>query len=255
MSEAIDLNLEVQATHDLLAEALRKRIMLGGLPSGGRLPTERELALGLGVSRNTVRKAVRTLADEGLIWTERGRNGGSFVKLSPESALRRHGIATSWRQSIEDCYSFRLALEPLAARWAAGRASAAERTTLMKLVAEQPRDLAAYHQIDSGFHLLIARMARFELLEQTIGQARQGMFRELNTLWMSFGARTDGDDLEQFEGFGREHLPIAQAISERRPADAEAAMSTHLRHARRQFAQVLEEAVGGPVEGRKHSHD
>lgn len=237
------------ATHELLAQALRKRIALGGLPSDGRLPTERQLALGLGVSRNTVRTAVRTLAAEGLIRTERGRNGGSFVQLSGDGAQLRSGVAASWRQSIEDSYTFRIALEPLAARWAATRGSAADRATLVELVAEQPSDLAEYHQMDSQLHLLIAQMAGFELLEQTIGQARHEMFRELNTLWMSFESRPEEGGapvrgIEDFAGFRCEHLPVVQAIDEGRPDDAEAAMAAHLSVARDQFVQILNETAG-----------
>lgn len=251
MNDPTGLNLEGNTTHELLAQALRKRITLGGLPTDGRLPTERQLALGLGVSRNTVRTAVRTLAAEGLIRTERGRNGGSFVQSSPDGDRLRSRTAASWRQSIEDYYSVRLALEPLAARWAASRSTAAERATLMTLVAEHPGDLATYHQMDSRLHMFIAQIARFDLLEQAIGRARLEMFRELNTLWLSFGSRsaasdTPGDGIQHFEGFRCDHLPIVQAIDERRAEDAEAAMAHHLREARGQFAHVLKQTAGSP---------
>ncbi|MFE5683020.1 winged helix-turn-helix domain-containing protein [Streptomyces sp. NPDC056512] len=57
------------ASHAVVAEALRQRIALGGFGPGDRLPTERELSAAFGVGRNTVRQAVRELADEGLVTT------------------------------------------------------------------------------------------------------------------------------------------------------------------------------------------
>jgi DNA-binding FadR family transcriptional regulator len=56
---------ERRAAHEVLADGLRRRIMLGGFAFGSKLPAERELALGLGVSRNTARRAMRLVAAEG----------------------------------------------------------------------------------------------------------------------------------------------------------------------------------------------
>src|SRR5579863_1903827 len=131
MPDLPDLRLEQrEAASGALAGALRRRIMLGGFALGSKLPTERDLALGLGVSRNTVRQAMRILAAEGLISTSRGRNGGSVVEPPAVPPRSRREIATAWRQSIDDAYRFRLALEPLAARWAAERPTAPQRAGL-----------------------------------------------------------------------------------------------------------------------------
>ena len=62
-----------------IAEELRLRIATGRLSSGDRLPTERELAAQLGVSRMTVRHALSTLRDRGLLVPVPGRGGGTFV--------------------------------------------------------------------------------------------------------------------------------------------------------------------------------
>jgi GntR family phosphonate transport system transcriptional regulator len=65
-----------------IADALRDDITQGAYPPGQRLPTEIELATRFGVNRHTVRQAVSTLADEGLLSVEQGR--GTFV---PERLL------------------------------------------------------------------------------------------------------------------------------------------------------------------------
>ena len=249
MSDLADLSFEQrEAAPEALAGALRRRIMLGGFAIGGKLPTERDLALGLGVSRNTVRKAMRILATDGLISTSRGRNGGSVVQLPAVPSRGRRRIVAAWRQSIDDAYQFRLALEPLAARWAAERSAPKQRAELARLVHQDPADLASYHQLDSRFHLLIAKMARHDLLLESITRAREAMFREVNTLWMFFGPDRDrGTDQlappQAFRGFACEHTSIMRAIDDGDAEQASAAMTAHLQQARGQFAQLLDKVL------------
>jgi GntR family transcriptional regulator, transcriptional repressor for pyruvate dehydrogenase complex len=241
MPDLPDLSFEQRETaSQALAGALRRRIMLGGFTFGSKLPTERDLALGLGVSRNTVRQAIRILAADGLISTSRGRNGGSVVERPAVPPRCRREIAAAWRQSIDDAYRIRLALEPLAARWAAERSTAKERAELAGLVRQDSTDLASYHQLDSRFHLLIAEMARHDLLRESITRAREEMFREVNTLWMFFGPSSPG----VFGGFAGEHTPIMDAIGGGDAEQASAAMAAHLQHAREQFAQLLDTILG-----------
>lgn len=71
--------------YQVLAEELRGQILSGRLRPGERLPTEPQLCARSGVSRSTVREALRLLASQHLIVTTRGVTGGSFVaRPSPE---------------------------------------------------------------------------------------------------------------------------------------------------------------------------
>src|SRR4051794_41929928 len=63
----------------MLADELRADITSGRLQPGERLPPEPELCVRTGVSRSTVREALRLLASQHLIVTTRGVTGGSFV--------------------------------------------------------------------------------------------------------------------------------------------------------------------------------
>ena len=65
--------------YQVLADALRARILTGELQPGAKLPIEPELSHQYGVSRSTVREALRVLASQNLITTTRGVSGGSFV--------------------------------------------------------------------------------------------------------------------------------------------------------------------------------
>ena len=71
----------VRKSYEQVADQLRELIVTGRLPQGGRLPTETQLAADLGVSRATVREALRLLAAQGLIRTAKGQAGGSYVTL------------------------------------------------------------------------------------------------------------------------------------------------------------------------------
>src|SRR6478752_3304306 len=67
--------------YELVAERLRQRVVHGELQPGERLPNEAVLATDYGVSRATVREALRVLATQSLIRTSKGAGGGSYVTL------------------------------------------------------------------------------------------------------------------------------------------------------------------------------
>jgi len=72
-----------------IAAAIRDEIISGGLLVNARLPSEAELADHFGVSRPTVREALKRLAAQSLIRTQRGASGGAFVnKISFEELAR-----------------------------------------------------------------------------------------------------------------------------------------------------------------------
>src|SRR5256885_5687041 len=70
-----------------LADELREQITSGRLRPGQRLPTEPELCLRTGVSRSTVREALRLLSSQHLIVTTRGVTGGSYVARPTAASL------------------------------------------------------------------------------------------------------------------------------------------------------------------------
>jgi DNA-binding FadR family transcriptional regulator len=71
--------LSSQRSFEAVAAQIRALIHNGALRIGDRLPAERELALQLGVSRNTVREALRALENAGLLSLRKGVTGGAFV--------------------------------------------------------------------------------------------------------------------------------------------------------------------------------
>jgi DNA-binding FadR family transcriptional regulator len=138
---------------------LLQTIRLGVLQPGESLPPERELAARLGVSRDTVRDAIKSLSDAGYLVSRRGRYGGTFLAEElPTHTIDRPGVS---REEIDDALRLREILETGAARMAASRTlTATEREVLWSRVADvrdaTPED---YRRLDSRLHLAIAEAA------------------------------------------------------------------------------------------------
>ena len=161
--------ISVPKAADILADRLRDLILSGKVPEGEMLPTERELVAESGLSRSSVREALRVLEVEGLIVTRPGRAGGSTVKLpgsgsvarSIELFVKTHGIRLA---DLLDC---RLGVEPfLASRAAMNRTEEdlAAIKDLHRRFSESTRDLLTYKRLNLDWHLAVARASKNELL-------------------------------------------------------------------------------------------
>ena len=151
---------------------LLQTIRLGVLDPGASLPPERELAARLGVSRDTVREAIKSLADAGYLVSRRGRYGGTF--LADELPSPDGGGEEVTRAELDDALRLREILEVGAARMAAGRSlTAAERELLWSCLADvraaSPDD---YRRLDSRLHLAIAETAGSPSLVPLVAENR-----------------------------------------------------------------------------------
>ena len=108
-----------------IAVQIQQAIAEGQLRPGDRLPNERELCDTFGVSRPTLREAIRVLEATGVVEVRRGTSGGTFIKTpnsrqvstALEALLRFRGA------SIDDLAEFRANFEAETAQWAARRAT------------------------------------------------------------------------------------------------------------------------------------
>ena len=168
-SHALIRPVIVPKASDVLAERLRNLIVEGHFSPGDLLPTERDLVVEAGLSRTSVRDALRVLESEGLISTKAGRTGGSMVTLpgrasvarSVELFVRTHGIRLD---SLLEC---RVAVEPTLARLAAIKrteAQLAEMTEIHRQFVASVDDVVDYKRINLDWHLAIARASGNEPL-------------------------------------------------------------------------------------------
>jgi GntR family transcriptional regulator, transcriptional repressor for pyruvate dehydrogenase complex len=164
-------NATQHRAHGVVLEQIFDQILRGSLRKGDRLPSEREIAAQMGVSRTSVRAALEILKEAGVVEITTGRRGGA--RLASESiASILMGIPREMnRRQMTAFYEARNILETSAAALAALRATPAqieemERTMkeMEKLVAETPGDNEAYYSIDIHFHRLVVQSAGNEAL-------------------------------------------------------------------------------------------
>lgn len=196
-----------------IAKAIRDAIISGALPVDERLPSEAELAEQFEVSRPTVREALKRLAAQSLIRTQRGATGGAFVKrLRFEDAYGQQITTSTLLLSMNEV-SFATACE---ARYALERACAplsAQRRTadhLATMRAEAHRQAQpgltdeAFCASDVAFHRALVDAAGNPVLSYQLAGAVEAMQPLMNMI--TFSAR----DRERIIGL---HEAIADAIA------------------------------------------
>lgn len=150
---------------DTATEAIRAEIISGRFAVGSRLPNEATLSATLGVSRGTVREAVRVLASQGLLEVLQG--SGTYVRSAADS---RRTLDAARHASLRDRFEARCALDVEAARLAARRAGPATIAQLRALLAQRGSsdagDRESFIARDLAFHkAVIAASANRALIE------------------------------------------------------------------------------------------
>lgn len=158
---------------DRLSVDLERLILDGKLEPGERLPPERELAEMLGVSRVSIREALRELENRGLIDRRPGR--GTIVLKPGERASVAEAVITKVGElnpELRDIMELRAIIEPPIARITATRATPRDLAQLRELVEamEAESDSARYAELDRAFHQSIAQYAHNPLLELIFSQ-------------------------------------------------------------------------------------
>ncbi|GAA3742143.1 FCD domain-containing protein [Leifsonia bigeumensis] len=166
---------------------LLQTIRLGIVAPGSALPSERDLALRFSVSRDTVREAIRSLADAGFLVSRRGRYGGTFVSDTlPLGTLGITGIvqSTPTAADIDDVLGLREILELGAVGTATIRSlSAADRELLWSRLQEtKEASIDDYRRLDSRFHLTIAELTGLPSLVSLIADNRMRVNELLNNI-------------------------------------------------------------------------
>ena len=226
-----------RALHQQVAESLRELILEGKLQRGDALPPERELATQFGVSRATVREALRTLQMWGLVEARQG--GGNYVRapsiahiVSPLSAIIQHN-----RQLQDELMDARLVFEP-AVCWLAAQRRTEDDLANIETILERQRRRVEQGELaveeDTAFHLALA--------EATHNQVVPRLIETINDLLLESrvrSLRTPDRPRRSLEG----HLRIAEAL---RAGDAEAARQAARDHIA-EIAAILRSARVQPV--------
>ena len=176
-------------TFEETVERLAHAIKLGVVAPGQRFPAERDLAVQLGISRITLREAIRELQQAGFIESRRGRSGGTFVTYHPPApsrgALLR--IAREDGDKLTDALTFRMAVETGSAHLLAQVSGEAARANVRDVLQARLADVNRaspqdYRRLDTLFHLSIAELTGSTLLAAACADARMRLNDLLNAI-------------------------------------------------------------------------
>lgn len=214
------------------------------LRPGDRLPSEREMAALLGVSRPSLREAVRILQAQGRLVVKHGQ--GVFVaELRSEQELR--AALRQAEHSLNELFAMREVLEVPAAGWAAERAEPGDLQSLRAVLdeldrsfEEHPPDFTRLASQDAQFHLGIAQLAGNRFLQQTSHVLHDILLSGMETTLLIPGRR---------EKSRREHGRILAALEAGDATAAKRAARLHIRSAHGAARQRVAAESSGPDAG------
>ncbi|MCL5264343.1 MAG: FadR family transcriptional regulator [Chloroflexi bacterium] len=174
--------VHVPKASDLLAKQIKENIILGNIPDGAQLPTEKELVEQIGLSRPTVREALRILETEGLIAIKTGRGGGAVVRHpSSESVTRPLALLLQFQKSrLSDLLEARRLVEPLIARLAAAHRTEEDLARIensLKLMGADLTDTRAFLDANVSFHIQVAAASGNAVLNTLMSSLRDLIYQ------------------------------------------------------------------------------
>lgn len=212
---------------DNLAVQLEKLILSGQLPVGGRIPPERELAELWGLSRSSVRDALKQLALRGLIERRPGR-GTIVVENVNQFGGTLMELLNDDQHELLQVMEVRTVIEPSVAARAAQRARPVDLDELAHVLHEMSEKVSTERmaELDRTFHLLVARAAGNPLLASLLERVGEIVAQSPHELLQS--RREHLTTL-------KEHNAIFEALRAGDPEAAEAAALAHLESVQQQI--------------------
>jgi len=204
-------------------DKIRERIVSGAWGPGDRLPKESELAAELGLSRNSLREAVRALSQLRVLEVRQG--DGTYVSsLEPDLLLESTGFISHLLlgDTEIELYEVRRILEAAAAALAAGRVDIQEKLELAQILERmgEAKNVEELVEADVAFHAVIAKAAGNAVLASLLASLATRTMRA--RLW--HGREADG----ALEETRNEHRRIYEAIMAGDPDLARAAAAAHI---------------------------
>jgi DNA-binding FadR family transcriptional regulator len=220
---------------DAIVRQIGDKILLGQLKPDVMLPPENELTKQFGVSRNTVREALRVLEASGVIKVKQGARGGAIVTRLTETfisdfllkAFRLGGITG------ESIAEFRIALEPSIAEMVATKRVDPKLMAQMETSIDEAEALCNANQVtgykNMDFHVLLALATQNPMFIVIVNTLRSSL--ELFSPILKVRHQTQVDSIES-------HSKILKAIKSREPDKAKTLMYKHLVQVRKVVKDV-----------------
>lgn len=220
--------------YTVVLDWLEERLRSGEISVGDKLPGERQLAEEFGISRASVREAIRILDAMGLVRSSTGSGpaAGAVVISEPSAALgwalRLHVATRSL--PVRDLVQTRLLLETQSALEAAAapetpeRAAALEHAAELVVAMDDPQlPDERFHAHDAAYHVLLSSLAGNVVVETVMSSLRQAT---IGYVQETVAGLEDWPQVRRT--LQRQHHEILQAFQERRGQDAAAALREHI---------------------------
>jgi GntR family transcriptional regulator, transcriptional repressor for pyruvate dehydrogenase complex len=234
--------VNVDRVSQVIVDQIKALIRDGRLQPGDRLPSERELCQRFGVSRVTVREALRVLEATGLLTIRVGAHGGAFL-TSPSTERLSEGLADLISVSTltaanvtEARIIVELGILPLAVE----RATEEDIAALFEMVAEAESALeaGAYDvEMSAAFHIRVAQCTHNPAIAMLVQSFHGPLLMSLAEAHQSAPMSSRGID---------EHRKLSQAIKDRDLAAAREIATTHLDRTARRVSGDEEPDAGEP---------
>ncbi|MES5097911.1 FadR/GntR family transcriptional regulator [Agrobacterium sp. BA1120] len=212
---------------DVVYERLQHAIKSGAYKNDERLPTEHDLAAEFEVSRPIVRDALKKLRDKGLVYSRQG--AGSFVRsIGVKQALGFSPLENI--ADLQNCYEFRMTVEPEAAACAAERYGEAELAHISRALAalkEATNRQRHREDADFQFHLAIAKASG-----NTYFSTAMEALKDHIAVGMQFHGLSLKNSILGLQHVYDEHAAIFEAIRNRDSDLARRLMRQHLHGSR-----------------------
>jgi len=222
---------------DDVVDRLVTAIALGLYVPGQQLPTERDLAAMLAVSRTSIREALRQLTETGYLEVRRGRKGGYFVLANwgPTSAEHvRRQIIDNW-SDYEHIFDARTLVEPMIARAASVRRSDADIAAMSDALRAylDASDHDASRRADAALHLAVARATHNPILVEMHVDLRA-------RITLNLGAEPYTDEARRTAIV--QHTQLVAAVTDGRGDEAAAIATKHFAISENLIRQLVDRA-------------
>ena len=220
-----------------VADEIAQLIEKNEYKKGERLPNEFQLAESLNVGRGTIREAIKLLASKNIVEIRRGL--GTFVSEKTglvKDPLGLHFVENKDRLAV-DLIELRMMIEPEIAALAAERASDDDILEIQKAcqeVEEKIRNKQAFTEADIRFHEAIAKSCKNQVVPNVIPVIHSAV-REL----------IKATNAQLTELTIETHRAIVDAIAQRDPEKAKAAMYDHMSYNKEQAENLLHSGTAG----------
>jgi GntR family transcriptional repressor for pyruvate dehydrogenase complex len=209
-------------------EAIKKAIIDGTLVVGDKLASEIELSKQFRVNRSTVREAIRSLAQLGIIQVKKGPGQGSFlVENLPQTLSEKFEFFIELKKiTLDQILEFRIAIETSTAELAAQRRTEEDLQNLEKILAVDKQGIEPLIGSSLSFHLGIAAAAKNPLLCLILESIADLLRR---CIVQTVSSRENPSESIQ------EHSAIFNAVREGKPLESKNLMLLHLQRYRKQI--------------------